>query len=158
MKKGIPILVKNLENSFSNEHGTFHAWGVQFEDGTGGTFNVKEGYQPKFVVGQEAGYEVTPGATGHPDKIKYKNLEFENSPSGGSNHQPKDDQTRASIEKQTALKAAVDSLAEGTPVQYLAYAMAYYDWLSGKTAEKAKEIFETPPPMPTEPDHDKLPF
>ena len=76
MKTGKPIKVQNLNDAFSNEHGTFHVYGIQFEDGTGGRFNVKDGFEPKFKIGIEAGYESTPNGN-HPNKIKYVDMEYE---------------------------------------------------------------------------------
>ena len=76
MKTGKPIKVVNLNSSFSNEHGLFHPHGIQFEDGSGGVFNVKDGFEPKFKVGIEAGYESTPNGN-HPNKIKYMDMDYE---------------------------------------------------------------------------------
>lgn len=78
MKTGTPKVVQDLKESFESKqgHGIFHVWGIQFEDGTGGRFNVKDSFEPRFIVGEKAGYETTPNGE-YPNKIKFVDLEYE---------------------------------------------------------------------------------
>ena len=158
MKTGKPIKVVNLNSSFSNEHGLFHPHGIQFEDGSGGVFNVKDGFEPKFKIGIEAGYESTPNGN-HPNKVKYMDMEYEEkkaaNPVAGSSR------NTDSIIWQSCFKA-VCSLNKGTIQEALTATDEAYNHCKALTENPVSSVNPTdqqPPtaPQPTEEDDD-LPF
>jgi len=76
--------VWDLKDPWSNEHGSFTSWGVEFEEGASGKFNVAEGYDPKFVAGETHFYSIKKHATG--DKPALLKWEKDPSQGGGRNY------------------------------------------------------------------------
>lgn len=93
MKTGIVTNVFDRKSHFNNDYGTFHSWGVQFDNGDKGVFNVKDDYEPRFKIGTKAGYKIEPNGK-YPNKIEYVDLEYEEKKAanpGRSDGRSKDD-------------------------------------------------------------------
>jgi len=152
-----------------NEHGEQKSWGnpeqglnydyiVKMEDGTGGIYSSKKpGEQDKFKWGQSVDYEYTPNSNPQfPGKIKPAKKEF----SGGKSNES-DPKTRASIERQTALKAAVEFNRERSGKTFddvIKDASTGARWISMETP-KDKAAPGTPEnPLPIHDAPDQFPF
>ena len=157
--------------SFSSQYGNFNVWSVSFENGDSGEVNTKEGFNPKFVVGQEGTYEITPAANPqHAPKIKYINPEFagEQQSSPGVQAQPikaKSNETNKMIAKQVALKCAVKFAAtdsNSTTDSILTQCDSFYQWLIKPDAPQAQPQANgaTPQasPQPSQPVQDQMNF
>lgn len=162
MKQSKVKTVWNLNEAFEAHGKTFHKWGVLFENNDSGIFNVVQGYEPKFKIGIESGYEITPNGQ-NPAKIKYVDLEYTaNAPAskGGSN------KNNDSIIWQSCFKA-VCSASAGQPVdadKILKFADDAYYHCKALTEgidmppEATAPAQEFGPPTAAEPEGDKLPF
>ena len=155
------VLVANFDREWSNANGTFYNYNVIFENTDSGVYVSKSSAQDKFVVGQEAHYELIKGqqkADGSfwPDKIKPVNPEYQGKQGGGFQGRTSPEERR-SIERQSALKAAVEFagyyISKGdkiSPKDVRMFAIAFYDFIArGETTKEAKPE-SVPYPQPQE--------
>ena len=142
MQKTSKVLVASFNRTFNGQYGQMFVHQIMFENGDSGEYNSKTQEQNKFVVGQEATYELTPNANPqYAPKITPVNPEFK----GGGGFKGKDSpEQRRSIERQTSMNRAIDlavaRIAQGKEVngdQIRLDAIWIYDWIArGETAKE----------------------
>ena len=102
-EKTSKVVLAAYSRSFSGQYGTFYVHTVTFENGDSGEYTSKTQEQSNFVVGQEARYTIDNSNPAYPAKIKPVQ---EQKASGGFGKS--DPAKNKSIQRQTALKAAVE--------------------------------------------------
>jgi hypothetical protein len=131
--------------SFDTQYGKMYVHAISFGNGDSGEYNSKSEQQDKFVVGQEVKYTITPNSNPqYAARIKPVN-DFQQSAGGG--FQKKDNTaTQRSIERQQALKLAIEyaGQAQANLEGTLATAEAFYQWIS--EPEKPMTVVATPQP------------
>jgi hypothetical protein len=138
--KSIVTNAQYLNRTFGTQNGTFYVHQVNFSDGNHGEYNSKSENQQKFIVGQEADFEVVK-TDGYADKIKPYNPAYAEqqqqapaqaaAPIPQQAAKPQITQQQA-INKTVALKEAVQ-FASGTDSidGILVAAEAFDNWLNG---------------------------
>ena len=149
MEKTSKVLVAAFTREFSGQYGTMYVHQITFENQDSGEYLSKSRDQDKFVVGQEAKYTIDASNPAYPAKIK----PVLDAPQGGKSWGKSDPAKNRSIERQTALKAAVE-LAPLFRTEKLSEVVTMADilhaWL--ETPEGQKAVKETPgTPEPTAP-------
>ena len=150
------VLVCNFNRTFQGQYGEMFVYQVIFENGDTGEYNSKSSSQDKFIVGQEANYELIPPANSkHAPKIKPVNPEYQGKQGGGFKGLSPAQTT--SIERQSALKAAVEFagyyISKGdkiSPKDVRTFAIAFYDFISRGETTKEAQPQPTPSPQPQE--------
>ncbi len=137
--------------TFQTQYGEFHVHSITFDNGDTGDYNAKTPTQDKFVVGQQASYEITPNANpAYAAKIKPFNPNQGNYSGGGKKDNTA---TQRSIERQQALKLAIEySQVMGSKPDTagtLATAELFYKWIS-QPEEEPKTVATPQPGQPSE--------
>ncbi len=136
------------QKTFQSQNGMLYSFYVTMENGDAGEYQAKTVNQDYFVVGKDTDYEFDLTYPNFP-KIKRAKKEF----SSGGKSFGSDPETRASIERQTALKAAVEFNRERsgkTSKEVIEDASMFFKWLSmekpatheGTTLEAANMTFD----------------
>jgi len=66
----------NLMSFNHQQYGLFWKWGILFDNGDKGVFNVKDGNQPKFKEGEPASYTIEPSKGDYPHKVTFKDPQY----------------------------------------------------------------------------------
>lgn len=93
-------------HSFDGKYGTKDVYSVAFENGDAGEFNTNAGNAPKYKVGDEAEYDITPKDK-YPDAITFTSSAY-NKSNGGRQMSPEESRK---ISYLACLKAAADYAA-----------------------------------------------
>lgn len=107
MEKKSKVTRVTGNGTWESKHGLLYKFEVEFENGDAGEYNSKSKDQTKFVVGQEAYYEITSreynGNTYH--TIKPAQAPVQTAPSAGGRY---DAETSKKIARMSVLKCATD--------------------------------------------------
>ncbi len=147
------------QKTFQSQNGVLYSFYVTMENQDAGEYQAKTAQQDYFVVGKEVEYEFD---TTYPNYPKIKRAKKEYS-AGGKSYEA-DPKKLQSIERQTALKAAVEfnrDRSGKTSGDVIGDASKFYQWLSmekpvqGSATRQELKNEEAPPEFdPT----DQLPF
>lgn len=171
MKEDKPKTIWQMQDMEGNRlsyshptYGLFWKWGILFENGDKGVFNVKDGNQPRFNIGELASYTIEPTRGDHPHKVTFKDPQYTEQQTQEFGP-PKLDEIETAIAKkvfqdkgsdrgrliirQCCIKAAAEYTAQrSTPqtISWEAVADNMFDWVMKSEAEEreeAKEIVKT---------------
>jgi len=147
------VTVAQFDRRWSGQYGEMFIHRITFEDGTSGEYMAKVEAQDKFIVGQEAEYTYDDSNGQYAPKIKPAAPAF--APGGGGGFGKADPKKQASIERQQALKFALETYDVNSIGldKVLEFAEKLYDFIRDEYAKQPADIDKT---VTTNPD--KLPF
>lgn len=120
-----------FKKSWSNAHGEFHSFWVEFEDGTKGFYNAKDKGNPKFRVGEESEYSAEV-KTGKNDSKYYqiKHVQVQEKKWTGAGHKTSNSDIAGyalSYAKDLYIHGKINSIED-----VMGVADDFYNWIQNK--------------------------
>jgi hypothetical protein len=133
--------------SFNTQYGQMFVHAITFGNGDSGEYNSKSETQDKFVIGKEVKYTIEPNS--NPQYAARIKPVTDFAPSSGGSYQKKDNTaTQRSIERQQALKLAIEYHAkeqeQKQPSAIALTAEYFYQWISEPATETKTVATPTP--------------
>lgn len=156
-------MVDQAGNPMSYNHptyGLFWKWGILFDNGDKGIFNVKDGNLPKFKEGEFANYTIEPSKGDYPHKVTFKDPQYASQetqqstqdfgpPTTQQSPKREDPERQRLIVRQTCIKAAAEFYAQRNfdINEMLATADVLFDWVMKAESVEAEEMVNDFPPF-----------